>query len=195
MLRPAEPPQTVRRFFSREDAECGEAACVPPRLSTPTPSRQTHDTHVGITSTPFPSPPVGKNRQMCREKPSGFPEKNRYVPRASHSSSAAWKESKVLAQILLFFTTGIEILPQSTRVHEGYKKNRQGFPRMTPAMHSGDSCNHHGDCSSWSCRLAMVALASLVASHLFVPVLFEQRVRPLLLLSKKATKKGQSHPR
>jgi hypothetical protein len=38
----------------------------------------------------------------------------------------------------------------------------------------------------------MVALASLVASHLFVSVLFEQRARPLLLLSKKATKKYSS---
>jgi len=33
-----------------------------------------------ITSTPLPSPPVGKNRQTCREKPSGFRGKKQVFP-------------------------------------------------------------------------------------------------------------------
>ncbi len=40
----------------------------------------------------------------------------------------------------------------------------------------------------------MVALARSIASPLSVPVLFEQRARPLLLLSKKATKKSTVPP-
>ena len=50
------------------------------------------------------------------------------------------------------------------------------------------TAEYHEDASSWECGLAMIALASVIASPLFGPVRDAQGVRPRLFLAKEEYK-------
>src|SRR2546427_8574663 len=43
-----------------------------------------------------------------------------------------------------------------------------GVATSSNMRNAWDPCRHHEDCSSWSCGLAMVALASSIANPLFL---------------------------
>src|SRR5262249_23020916 len=66
--------------------------------------------------------------------------------------------------------------------------NRQAA-RIDPAGHSHYACRHHEDASSWACGLAMIALASVIASPLCGSIRGVPGVRPRLFLSQEVTKK------